>query len=205
MRCRRLALSCVVVSAFSAPSAWGEGATDLLFFSSDLMSGRDYAGAGWLHAASGLDLSGPVFLTEFGRQDDGSAYGQAGGGWRFVGYGVSATFIGGVEIEPKFAPAARPLAATDVWWEPTPGWMAAAQFQATPAYLSWRIAVGLKPAKAWPWIGPEAGASAGEPYVGLHATGLRLAYGLEARVSGGMAWRCGRYGPYGELSLWRRF
>jgi Cellulose biosynthesis protein BcsS len=205
MRRWRLALLCALTLVASSPLAWGDEATDLLFFSGDLMARRDYAGIGWLHAASGLDLSGPVFSAELGRQQDGAAYGQAVAGWRFVAYGVWATVMGGAEIEPNFAPAWRPLASADLWWEPAPAWMAAAQFQATPDYVSWRVAVGLKPAENWPWIGPEAGASATEPRAGLHVTGLRLAGGFEARVSAGISWQCGQSGRYGELSIWRRF
>jgi Cellulose biosynthesis protein BcsS len=205
MRRPRLALLCTLALMASSPSAWSDEATDLLFFSGDLMARRDYAGVGWLHAASGLDFSGPVLSAELGRQQDGAAYGQAMAGWRFVAYGVSATFMGGAEIEPEYAPVWRPLASADLWWEPAPAWMAAALFQATPDYVSWRLAVGLKPAENWPWVGPEAGASAEEPRVGLHVTGVRLAGGFEARASVGISWQCGQTGPYGELSIWRRF
>src|ERR1700736_1462397 len=104
MRRPRLAYLCALALVASSSLAWGDEATDLLFFSSDLMSRRDYAGLGWLHAASGLDLSGPAFATELGRQEGGFAYGQIAAGWRFVAYGVWATVMGGVEIEPEYAP-----------------------------------------------------------------------------------------------------
>jgi hypothetical protein len=205
MRRPRLAFFCVVALLASSPIARGDEARDLLFFSGDLTSGRDYAGVGWLHAASGLDFSGPVFSAELGRPEVGLAYGQAAAGWRFVGYGAWATVMGGVELDPSAAPALRPLASADLWWEPAIGWMAAGGIQATQDYISWRVAVGLKPMENWPWVGPEAGASAGEPRAGLHVTGLRLADGFEARASTGISWRSGRSGPYGELSIWRRF
>jgi hypothetical protein len=185
--------------------AWGDESTDLLFFSADLMARRDYAGIGWLHAASGLDFTGPVFAAELGRQQDGSAYGQATAGWRFAENGVWATLMGGLEIEPKYAPAARPFGSFDLWWEPASGWMANGQFQGTPDYVSWRVAAGLRLADDWPWIGPEVASSAGEPRAGLHATGLRLGGGFEARVSAGVSWQCGQSGRYGEFSIWRRF
>jgi hypothetical protein len=118
MRCPRLALLCVFAWLVSSPMAWGDESTDLLFFSADLMARRDYAGIGWLHAASGLDFTGPVFAAELGRQQDGSAYGQATAGWRFAENGVWATLMGGLEIEPKYAPAARPFGSFDLWWEP---------------------------------------------------------------------------------------
>ncbi len=205
MRRRGVAFSCVAALLASVPIARADGPTDLLFFSADLMSARDYGGAGWLHAASGLDFSGPVFSAELGRPEIGMGYGQAAAGWRFVQSGVWITVLAGVEVDPENAPALSPLTSADLWWEPAKGWMTSAQIQATPNYVSWRAAVGLKPAENWPWIGPEIGSSAGEPQVGLHATGLRLPDGFEARVSAGVAWWCGRPGPYGELSVWRRF
>jgi len=204
---RRLspALSCAIALVASVRVACADGATDLLFFSGDLMSARSYGGVGWLHAASGLDFSGPVFLAELGRPELSLGYGQAAAGWRFVDSGVWVTLLAGVEVDPGDAPVLNPLASVDLWWEPAKGWMTAAQIQATPEYVSWRLAVGLKPADNWPWVGPEAGSNAGEPLVGVHATGLRLTGGFEARVSVGVSWWCGRPGPYGELSLWRRF
>jgi hypothetical protein len=204
---RRLspAFSCVVALLASVRVACADGATDLLFFSGDLMSERSYGGVGWLHAASGLDFSGPVFSVELGRPELSLGYGQAAAGWRFVNSGVWVTLLAGVEVDPDNAPVLSPLASADLWWEPAKGWMTAAQIQATPDYVSWRVAVGLKPVDNWPWIGPEAGSNAGEPRVGLHATGLRLTGGFEARVSAGVSWWGGRPGPYGELSVWRRF
>lgn len=205
MRRLRLAFSCVLALLASVAVARGEGATDLLFFSGDLMSARSYGGVGWLHAASGLDFSGPVFSVELGRPELGLADGQVAAGWRFSQSRVWITLLAGAEVDPEYAPAVRPLASADLWWEPATGWMTAAQIQATPDYVSWRLAVGLKPAENWPWIGPEAGSSASEPRVGLHATGLRLAGGFEARASAGVSWQCRRPDPYGELSVWRRF
>ncbi len=205
MRRRGRAFSCVLALLASASIARADGPTDLLFFSADLMSSRDYGGAGWLHAASGLDFSGPVFSAELGRPEIGMGYGQAAAGWRFVQSGVWVTVLGGAEVDPEIAPALRPLASADLWWEPAKGWMISAQIQATPDYVSWRAAAGLRPVENWPWIGPEVGSLAGERQVGLHATGLSLSDGFEARVSAGVAWWCGRLGPYGELSIWRRF
>jgi Cellulose biosynthesis protein BcsS len=195
----------VVVLAASIPVARGDEATDLLFFSGDLMSGRGFAGLGWLHAAYGLDLSGPVFSAELGRQQFNLAYGQAAAGWRFSQPGLSFTLLGGAELAPDDAPAVRPLASADLWWEPAKGWITTAQLQATPAYFSWRLAAGLRLVENWPWIGPEAAASTGELRAGLHATGLHLGGGFEARVSTGVSWWRNRPGPYGELAIWRRF
>jgi hypothetical protein len=200
-----LAVSCVPWLLAMPLDARADDATDLLYFSSDLMTARSYGGIGWLHAASGLDFSGPVLSAEIGQPEYSLGYGQATVGWRLVGFGAYFTLLGGVELDPQYAPGVNPLVSADLWWEPAEGWMAAVQAQATPAYVSWRAAIGLRPAATWPWIGPEAGSDAGEPRVGLHATGLRLGGGFEARVSAGVAWWRGRVGPYGELSLWRRF
>lgn len=205
MRRLSVAFSCVFTLLAWLPVARAEEATDLLFFSGDLMTARSYGGVGWLHAASGLDFSGPVFSAELGRPELGLGYGQAAAGWRFVQSGVYLTLLAGVEVDPEDAPVLNPLASADLWWEPAKDWMTSAQIQATPEYVSWRAAVGLRPADNWPWIGPEAGSDAGEPRAGLHATGLRLTGGFEARVSVGVAWWCGRPGPYGEISVWRRF
>jgi hypothetical protein len=203
----RLCAAFVSVFALIAwiPVAWSDEAKDLLFFSGNLMSGRSFGGVGWLHAASGLDLSGPVFSVELGRQQFNQAYGQATAGWRFSQPGLSFTLVGGAELTPSNGPAVRPLASADLWWEPAKSWMTTAEFQATPAYVSWRLAVGLKSVENWPWIGPEVAATTGELHAGVHATGLRLGNGFEARASTGVSWRCGRVGPYGELSVWRRF
>jgi hypothetical protein len=201
----RPALMSVFASVALMSAARSDEAKDLLFFSSDLTSGRGFAGLGWLHAASGLDLSGPVFATELGRQQYNRFYAQAAGGWRFSQPGFSLTILGGAELVQGNRPAVRPLASVDLWWQPTGDWMTSVLLQSTPAYVSWRLAAGLKPAQNWPWIGPEAGASSGEFRAGLHATGLRLGSGLEARASTGLSWLCGRTRPYGELAVWRRF
>lgn len=205
MRRLSAALMCVWTLLALAPFARGGQASDLLFFSGDLISQRNFAGVGWLHAAAGLDMSGLVFAAEVGRQRFDLLYAQTGAGWRFSRPGFSLTFVGGAELAPRRAPAVRPLASADLWWEPLNDWMANAQIQATPAYLSWRLAAGLKPAQDWPWIGPEAGASCGDFRAGIHATGLRLGAGFEARASAGVSHLAGRTGPYGELSVWRRF
>ena len=204
---RRLgsAFARVLVLVASISAARGDEASDLLFFSGDLMSGRSFAGLGWLHAASGLDLSGPVFAAELGRQQVNLAYGQAAAGWRFSQSGAILTILGGAELAPDNAPAVRPLASADLWWEPASGWMASAQAQVTTAYLSWRVAPGVRLAENWPWIGPEAAASTGELRAGVHATGIRLGGGFEARASVGVSWWRRQPGPYGELAVWRRF
>ncbi|MGD0722300.1 MAG: cellulose biosynthesis protein BcsS [Roseiarcus sp.] len=186
-------------------AARGDEARDLVYFSGELLSGRSGAGPGWLHAPAGLDSSGPILAVALGGQQPDRAYGQLEAGWRFSRDGFAATWTGGVEAGTANAACLRPSASADVWWEPSPGWMTAALVHATTEYVSWRVSAGLKPAELWPWIGPEAGSSAEAPRAGVHATGLRLWQGFEARASMGISWRRGEHGPYGELAIWRRF
>jgi hypothetical protein len=201
----RFACASVIWFAASILPAQSDEPTDLLFFSADLMSQRSYAGAGWLHAVRGLDFSGPVFSAELGRSQWNSADGQVAWGWRFVDHGVWLTLLGGVEAVSQSTPSAKPVGSVDFWWEPSHNWMASAQIQAAPDYLSWRTAIGVKMREDGPWVGPEAGSSANEPRFGVHVTGIEFSDGFEARASAGISWRCDFVGPYGELSIWRRF
>lgn len=204
---RAVGSACVSVFALTVSycAARGDEARDLVYFSGELLSGRSGAGPGWLHAPAGLDSSGPILAVALGGQQPDHAYGQLEAGWRFSRDGFAATWTGGVEAGTANAACLRPSASADVWWEPSPGWMTAALVHATTEYVSWRVSAGLKPAELWPWIGPEAGSSAEAPRAGVHATGLRLWQGFEARASMGISWRRGEHGPYGELAIWRRF
>jgi len=195
------ASACLVAFFLSTPSLKADPATDLLFFSGDLISGRGYAGGGWMHAFSGLDASGVIFSVEGGRPQGVMAYGAGQVGWRFVTNGIYLTFMGGLDAEPRL----HPLASADLWWEPAQGWMAQARFEASTEWVSWRAATGWRPSDAWPWIGPEVASSAEWPRVGAHATGLKLPGDAEARVSAGASWGQRRAGPYCEVSIWRRF
>lgn len=192
MRAVPLAICCLLVPA-SAPAG---DATDLLFFSADLHRGEGYGGAGWMHAPSGLDADGLVFAAEIGRPYGGDPRAAALAGLRFVSGRVIATGLAGIEAGPEV----RPVASADLWWDEA-GLMASARVQASPAYVSARAAFGWRPLESWPWLGPEFGWADQAPRLGLHATGLRLPYGFEARTSAG--WLPG--GAYGEVSLWRRF
>jgi hypothetical protein len=176
--------------------------TDLLYFSGDLISGRSYAGAGWTHAFSGLDSSGLVIAMEGGASQFRQTFGDAQAGWRVVSGKFYLTLSAGFDAEPRL----HPLASADLWWEPTPDWMAQARFETTNDWTAWRAAIGWRPNDAWPWVGPEAASSAAWPRAGLQATGFELPFGVEAAVSSGVAWREGRHaGPYATLSMWRRF
>jgi hypothetical protein len=197
----RLVLAACALFAFIV-GAKADDATDLLFFSGELISGRTYAGLGWLHAVSGLDASGFVFSAEGGEPQWRQVFAAGQAGWRFAGPGLAATFMGGLEADPRL----HPLASADLWLEPTPHWMVQGRFEAASDWTSWRVATGWRPGENWPWMGPEAAASAAWPRVGLHATGLALPCGVEARVSAGVSWREGRRaGPYAEVSAWKRF
>jgi hypothetical protein len=180
----------------SAPPATAGEATGLLFLSAEAPPGGGYGGIGWMAAPLGLDRSGPVLSVEAGRSLAGRWGMSAMAGWRLSRGRVTATVLGGAEV----GGSARPKASADVWWDDA-GWMATARAQATPDYLSWRAAAGLRPAEGMPWIGPELSSTGGGLRLGAHATGVALPGGFEARVSAG--WSAG--GAYGELSLWRRF
>jgi hypothetical protein len=197
----RLVLAAFVLFAFHAGAGAGE-ANDLLYFCGELISGRQYVGAGWLHAISGLDTNGPIFSIDGGEPQWRQTFAAAQAGWRFAGPGFAATFMGGAEIDPR----SSPLASADLWFEPTTHWMTQSRFEAASTWTSWRIATGWRPSEIWPWMGPEVAASAAWPRAGLHATGLQLPGGVEARLSIGASWRDDRRaGPYGEISAWRRF
>ncbi len=198
---RRLVLSACVFLAF-AVGARADEATDLLFFCGDLIAKRNYLGGGWQHAFSGLDNNGAIFSLEGGEPAWRQVFAAGQAGWRFAGPGFAATFMAGAEIDPRL----HPIASADLWYEPTPQIMTQARFAAASDWTSWRVAAGWRPNDAWPWIGPEAAASAGFPRVGLHATGVKLPGGVEARLSSGASWSEGRHaGPYIEISAWRRF
>jgi hypothetical protein len=199
---RPVAAFTILLSLFWPGAAAAAEATDLLYFSGDLISGRSYAGAGWLHAFSGLDTSGFVVTADGGASQFRQTFVDAQGGWRAVSQKFYLTLSAGVDAEPRV----RPLATADLWWEPSPGWMTQARFEAATDWTAWRAAAGWRPNDRWPWIGPEVAASAGWPRAGLQATGFELPFAAEAAVSTGAAWREGRrVGPYATLSVWRRF
>jgi len=190
----------VLVLALSQPCA-ADPSTDLLFFSGELISGRSYGGAGWMHAFSGLDASGVIFSVEGGRPQGVTAYGAGQAGWRFVQSGLYVTLMGGLEAEPRL----HPLASADLWWELSRSWMVQGRYEAATDWVSWRLAVGWRPSETWPWLGPEAASSAERPRLGLHATGLKLPAGIEARISAGASWDRERAALYCDVSMWRRF
>ena len=195
------ALGALALALGLQQSPRAESVQDLLFFSGELMSGQGYAGAGWMHAFSGLDASGIVFSLEGGRPQDVAAYGAGQIGWRFVQGGLYVTLMGGLEADPHI----HPIGSADLWWQPAAGWMVQGRYEAAADWVSWRLATGWRSSEAWPWLGPEAASSAEWPRVGLHATGVKLPNGFEARVSAGVSWSRERAGPYCEISLWRRF
>lgn len=198
---RRLVLLACALVAFVG-TARADEATDLLFFCGDLIAKRNYLGVGWQHTFSGLDSNGAIFSLEGGAPAWRQVFAAGQAGWRFAGPGFAATFMAGAEVDPKL----HPIASADLWYEPTPHVMTQARLAAATDWISWRVATGWRPNDAWPWLGPEAAASAGFPRVGLHATGVKLPGSIEARISAGVSWREDRRaGPYVEISAWRRF
>ncbi len=202
---RRLVLAACVLFAFAfafPAGAQADDATDLLYFCGELVSGRNYSGLGWMHAFSGLDVNGAVFALDVGKSQWRQTFSAGQIGWRFAGPGFAATFMAGAATGAR----PTPLVSADLWFEPTSHWMTQARFEAANDWTSWFLAVGWRPFESWPWIGHEIATSAAWPRAGLQVTGLELLEGVEARLSAGVAWReSQRAGPYGEISLWRRF
>jgi hypothetical protein len=194
-----LPLFVLLVFTFAAQA---DESNDLVYFCGEFISGRNYLGAGWLHALASLDESGMVFALDGGAPTWRQVFASGQVGWRFAGPGFAATFMSGAELDPN----PHPIARADLWFEPTPQLMTQGSIEAATDWVSWRVAAGWRPDDQWPWLGPEAAASAGFPRLGLHATDLTLSNAIEARVSAGVSWREGRRaGPYLELSAWRRF
>lgn len=189
---------CVCLAALPAHA---QEARSLLYFSGEIAHASGYAGAGWLQAPRGLDLSGPVFAAELGFSRDRDTRAAAMAGWRFKRGRAFLTVLAGIEA----GPAVRPVAAADLWWEPTPALMATARIQATHDHLAWRAAAGLRLSESGAWIGPELAASEKRLRSGIHVTGIRLPFGFETRLSAGTVLDEPRRALYGELSVWRRF
>ena len=117
------------------PCACADGATDLLFFSGDLMRARSFGGVGWLHAGFGAGLQRAGVS---GRTLTSGTWPRRRADRRRLavrGIGRFGHVDGGVEVDPRYSPVVNPLASADLWWEPANDWMTAALIQATPDYV----------------------------------------------------------------------
>ena len=206
----------------------------LLFFAgTDLWRHGSFSFAGGLWSPNGIDREGFTFKLLIGAgsyQYASDALGEVTGlqatgfamaGYRFLRDKLFVTVFAGVDIQHHaFIPddAANNLwgthvgirGAIEVWYEPTPLTMWAADASATsvgPSYAG-RVAFGVRAFDAF-YIGPEVGGFVnGDNYrqvrAGLHVTGLR---------SGTIEWSLGagwltdtsdREGFYGRIGLLTR-
>lgn len=185
-----------------AAPASGQEAGRLLYLSAEQTEESRYGGIGWMGAPRGLDASGPVYALEAGRSfPDQDRIGLMAG-WRWLHGRLYATAMAGVEA----ADGAYPAASLDLWWD-RDGWMASARSQINHGSDSGRISAGRRFRDGGPWFGPEASANWQGERIGLHATGIGLPMGFQARVSAGgtVRERANHGGGFVEISLWRRF
>lgn len=170
-------------------------AADLIFASAEgKPKGEAYAGLGWMSLPD--VKAGAVLSFEMGASQDGARM-AVQGGWRLSMGRMIATVLGGVEQSGLTVGA---VGSADLWWDKG-GWMATARMQSGTDYTSWRTAFGNRLAGEGPFVGPELSSTGEGVRLGMHATGLHVFGGIEARASAGTSLR----GDYAELSLWRSF
>lgn len=175
----------------------------LLYLSLESTEESSYGGVGWMAAPRGLDRTGPVWTLEVGRSFPDDTRLGAMAGWRWLWRPLYVTTLLGLEQVPS---GTAPAATLDLWWNDA-DWMASGRLQAVKGPDSGRIAAGRRFWPDGPWFGPEATATWQGERLGLHATGIGLPFGFDARVSVGttVKERAGHGGGFVELSLWRRF
>lgn len=182
--------------------AFGQEARDLGYLSAEQTEESRYGGVGWMRASRGLDHDGPVMTLEAGRSFPDSQRIGLMAGWRWLLGRTYLTALAGYESgdDPGLA------GSLDLWWNEG-AWMASARSQVVPGPDSGRLAAGRRIWPGGPWFGPELTANWQGERLGLHATGIRLPWRMEARLSAGatVRERAGHGGGFLELSLWRRF
>lgn len=199
----RLILAPLALAATIAAARAEDQPQRLLYLSAEQTEESRYGGAGWFRAPRGLDRSGPVYALEGGRSfPDTNRLGLMAG-WRWLFGRLYVTALAGLETR---ADGRAGLGALDLWWDAGP-WMASGRTQVMEAPDSGRAALGYRFTEGGPWFGPELSANWQGERLGLHATGLELPWGFEARLSvgGTMRERADHGGGFVELSLWRRF
>jgi hypothetical protein len=204
----------------------------LLFASTDLWRHGGFAHGGLLVALNGLNRDGLVFKVTLG----GGAYRYISGGlgnvdvigrqfaaaimpgWRFTGRNFVVTAFAGLDYQDHRLTPDDPFAglrggafglrtAIEVWYEPTPHTMVAADASVStvgPSYSA-RIAAGWRVLDGY-YLGPELHGFAhdnnySQMRVGVHVTGLKLS-ALE--WSAGLGWANDsddRNSLYGKLSV----
>jgi len=208
------------------------GAKALFFSGTDFWRDGGFLYGGLMWSPAGLDREGFTLKVLIGggtyryqsgalaTEVDGREYlGSAMAGWRFKYDGLVATVYAGPDFQDhKLTPddpggrlRGRYFGARgglDLWYEPSPGLMAAANTSVTTAgseyslrgALGWRLLDRL-------YVGPEAEALGCVGYrqlrFGLHGTGLKFG-AFEWSASGGWAddsdRRAGAYGHIGVLA-----
>ena len=206
---------CVCVSAGPA-WAGDDGAQFLLFSGADLWRDGRFAHGGLLWSPGGLDhegftgkliASGGLYRYRSGALDNASVIGaeeevQVLPGWRFKRDRLEVKVFAGLDIKvdatSPYDPANRlhrvtvgARAAADLWFEPTPATMVAADASLSSIINSYsaRAAFGWR-LHDWFYLGPEAQTFAcigfTQARVGLHLTGLKTQQ-LEWSVAAGWA------------------
>jgi hypothetical protein len=206
----------------------------LLFAGTDLWRHGGFAHGGLLVAPSGLDREGLVFKLMLG----GGSYRYVSGalgdidvvgrqfaaaampGWRFAGRNFVATVFVGLDYQDHRLTPDDPAAglrgsafglrtAVELWYEPTPQTMFAADASVStvgPSYSA-RVAAGWRVFERY-YIGPEVqGFAADDNYqqlrVGVHVTGFKYE---PLEWSAGLGWandsddRTSLYGKLGVIS-----
>jgi hypothetical protein len=208
----------------------------LLFANTDLWRHGGFAHGGLVFAPAGLDREGLVFKLMFG----GGTYRYISGalgnievagrqfatsampGWRFMGTNLIVTAFAGLDYQDHRLTPDDPSAglrgsaiglrvAVEVWWEPTPHMMVAADASVStvgPSYSA-RVAAGWRLFERY-YLGPELQAfTADDNYhqarIGIHVTAMKFG---RFEWSGGFGWAIDsdeRDSVYGKLGLISRY
>jgi len=205
---------CLCVSTGRAV-AGDDGARFLLFTGSDFWRNGDFAYGGLLWSPGGLDnegftlkavMSGGIYRYNSGALGNAQVYGyelvgQMLPGWRFKRDTLEVKVFAGLDVESHRLfpddPSSRLRggdvglrAVVDLWYEPTPQTMLAADGSISTIITSYsaRIAYGWR-AFDLLYVGPEAQTFACVGYqqvrLGLHLTGFKA---VDAEWSGAIGW-----------------
>jgi hypothetical protein len=219
----------------SEPAAQADLPRFLLFSNGDIWNHGGFLHGGMVWSPAGVDRNGFALKAMFG----GGTYRYLSGalgntevtgrmltaailpGWRFVRGKFIASIFAGLDLQDHRLSPDDPSAGlrgshagfrvnAELWYEPTPLTMAAADGSVSTIDASYnaRLAFGWKIFDRY-YVGPEVqGFAAGDNYrqlrAGLHVTGLRTA---SVEWSGGLGWAQDsddRDGPYARIGLLMR-
>jgi len=207
--------ACLLCVSTGLVATGDDGARFLLFSGGDIWRNGDFAYGGLLWSPGGLDNEGftlkAVMSGGFYRYTSGALgnaqvtgrelVGQLLPGWRFKHDGLEVKVFAGLDVESHRLvpddPSSRlrggdvGLRATlDLWYEPTPQTMLAADGSVSTIVTSYsaRVAYGWRAFDLF-YLGPEAQTFACEGYeqtrLGLHLTGFKTE---DAEWSGAIGW-----------------